>query len=175
MAKQAEVFVEASIDEYEERIATKAKPYHYVGSGLDNVYLVGVKYRYWPQTDMQAAEIPRVPMLLDALGKAVLEKRGLLIGDELRYLRKELRLPSKDFAALVGVTPEQYSRLENGATVTPTMDRLVRLLYVALAKLPAGAAEEVARTTWIAERDPAQRIVASWDEQHHWMVKTMAA
>jgi len=175
MAKQAEAFVDEHVEEYEERVATKAKPYHYVRSGLDNVYLVGVKYRYWPQTDMQAAEIPRVPALLDALAKAVLEKRGLLTGDELRYLRKELRLPSKDFAGLVGVTPEQYSRLENGATVTPTMDRLVRLLYVALAKLPAAAAEEVARTTWTAEPDPAQRIVASWDEEHHWSVKTSAA
>jgi len=166
---------EALVEEYEERVATKAKPYHYVGSGLDTVYLVGVKYRYWPQTDMQAAEIPRLPMLLDALANAVFAKKGLLDGDELRFLRKRLRIPSKDFAQYVGITPEQYSRLENGTTVTPTMDRLVRLLYVALAKLPAAAAEEVARTTWTAERDPAQRIVASWDEEHHWMVKTRAA
>jgi len=167
MAKQAEEFVE--------RVATRAKPYHYVGSGLENVYLVGVKYRYWPRTEMQSADIPRVPALLDALAKAVLEKRGLLTGDELRYLRKELRLPSKDFAGLVGVTPEQYSRLENGATITPTMDRLVRLLYIALAKLPPEAAEEVARTSWMAERDHAQRIIASWDENHNWIVKTKAA
>jgi hypothetical protein len=31
----------------------------------------------------------------------------------------------------------------------------VRLLYVALAKLPAKAAEEVARTTWTADLDHA--------------------
>jgi putative transcriptional regulator len=158
-----------------EKVATRAKPYHYVGSGLENVYLVGVKYRYWPETEMQSADIPRVPALLHALSRAVLEKQGLLTGDELRFLRKELRLPSKDFAALVGVTPEQYSRLENGATITPTMDRLVRLLYVALAKLPAAAAEEVARASWTAERDHAQRIVASWDENHNWVVKMKAA
>jgi transcriptional regulator with XRE-family HTH domain len=124
---------------------------------------------------MQSADIPCLPGLLDALAKMVLTKRGLLTGDELRFLRKELRMPSKDFAGLVGVTPEQYSRLENGATVTPTVDRLVRLLYVALAKLPAEAAEEVARTIWTAELDHAERIIASQDENHNWIVMTKAA
>lgn len=167
MAKQAERILE--------KVATKAKPYHYIGSGLENVYLVGVKYRYWPETEEQSADIPRLPALMDALAQAVFAKKGLLAGDELRFLRKRLRIPSKDFAVLVGVTPEQYSRLENGATITPTMDRLVRLLYVALAKLPPEAAEEVARTSWTTERDHAQRIVASWDENQNWVVKTKAA
>ena len=36
-------------------------------------------------------------------------------GDELRFLRKRMGKSSKDFAHLVGVTSEQYSRIE-GAT-----------------------------------------------------------
>jgi len=167
MAKQADDFVV--------KVATKAKPYHYVGGGLSNVYLVGVKYRYWPESEMQAAEIPCLPALLAALAKTLLQKRGLLNGDELRFLRKELRMASKDFAGLVGVSVEQYSRLENGATVTPTVDRLVRLLYVALAKLPTEAAEGVARTTWTAEVNQQELIVASQDENHDWVVRTKAA
>ena len=162
-------------DRFVERVSTKAKPYHYVTSGLDNVYLVGVKYRYWPGDKTQAAEIPCLPALLDALAEAVFTKKGLLTGDELRYLRKELRMPSKEFAGLVGVTPEQYSRLENGATVTPTVDRLVRLLYAALAKLPQTAAEEAARATWSAEMSREQKIVATVDENRRWVVKTKAA
>ena len=43
------------------------------------------------------------------------KKRGLLNGDELRFLRKQLKVASKDFAPLVGRSSvEQYSRLENG-------------------------------------------------------------
>ena len=45
-------------------------------------------------------------------------------------------------------------------------------------RLHTGAAEEAGHAAWTAERDPAQRVVAScwdWDEQHHWMVKTRAA
>ena len=159
----------------EVKISTKQKPYHHLGAGLPNVYLVGVEYMIDPETGDQSVGIPRLPALLHALAQAVFAKKGLLTGDELRFLRKRLRIPSKDFAALVGVTPEQYSRLENGATITPTMDRLVRLLYVALAKLPPEAAEEVARTSWTTERDHAQRIVASWDENQNWIVKTKAA
>jgi hypothetical protein len=49
------------------------------------------------------------------------------------------------------------------------------LLYVALAKLPAEAAEEVARTTWTSELDHAQRIIASQDENRNWIVKSKAA
>jgi len=157
------------------KVSSKAKPYHYVGSGLPNVYLVGVTYRTWPETGQQAADIPCLPELLEALAKALLSKRSALTGDELRFLRKRLRIASKEFAALVGVTAEQYSRLENGATVTPMMDRLVRLLYVALAKLPVEAAEQVARTTWTAELDHAERIIASQDENNNWIVKTRAA
>jgi len=162
--------------QFEVKTSTIRKPYHYVGSGLSNVYLVGVTYRYWPENDMQSADIPCLPALLDALGKALVGKRSVLTADELRFLRKRLRVPSKDFAGYVGLSPEQYSRLENDAAkVTPMTDRVVRLLYVALAKLPAEIGEEVARITWTAELDHAERIIASQDENHNWIVKTKAA
>ncbi|HZL26211.1 MAG TPA: helix-turn-helix domain-containing protein [Acidobacteriaceae bacterium] len=157
------------------KAATEAKPYHYVGAGLPNVYLVGVTYRYWPEGETQSADIPALPALLDALAKALLEKRGLLNGDELRFLRKQLKVASKDFAPLVGVSVEQYSRLENGATVTPTVDRLVRLLYAAMMKLTPDLAEGVARATWTAKLNHEERIVASQDEHQRWVVKTKAA
>jgi transcriptional regulator with XRE-family HTH domain len=166
---------QTSAQQFEEKTSTVRKPYHYVGSGLGNVYLVGVTYRYWPDSQLQSADIPCLPALLQALAKALVGKRSALNGDELRFLRKQLRVPSKDFAAYVGLSAEQYSRLENGATVTPTVERLVRLLYVALAELPSDAAREVARTIWTAELDHSERIIASQDENHNWIVKTKAA
>jgi|GEM_PF-1075270 len=156
------------------KVATTAKPYHYVGAGLPNVYLVGVTYRSWPESEEQSADIPALPALLDALAKALLEKRGLLNGDELRFLRKQLRVASKDFALLVGVSVEQYSRLENGATVTPTVDRLVRLLYAAMMKLTPDLVEGVARATWTAKLNHEERIVASQDEKQRWVVRMKA-
>jgi DNA-binding transcriptional regulator YiaG len=101
------------------RRATAEEPYHFVGSGLGNVYLVGVEYRVDAQTGEQSAVIPSLPSLMEAIGKVLVEKHTALTGDELRFLRKRLRYASKMFAKLVGVSEEQYSRLENGATITP--------------------------------------------------------
>lgn len=157
------------------KVSTKSKPYHYVGSGLPNVYLVGVEYSFEPETGLQSADIPCLPQLLEALAKALLQKRGLLTSDELRFLRKRLKISSKEFAGLVGVSAEQYSRLENGATVTATVDRLIRLLYIAIAKPVALAAEDVARTMWSAELTHEQRIIATQDEKKRWVVMTKAA
>jgi len=158
------------------RRSSQTKPYHYVGAGLPNVYLVGVEYRVERESGLQSADIPCLPALLDALAKALVEKRAPLTADELRFLRKRLQIASKEFAVYVGLTPEQYSRLENGAaTITPMADRVVRLLYAALAKLPADATAEVARTKWSAAMDHAERIIASQDEEHNWIVKTKAA
>jgi transcriptional regulator with XRE-family HTH domain len=157
------------------RVSTESEPYHIVGSGLRNVYLVGVEYEVDSTTGMQSAVIPCLPNLMEAIGKVVVEKRSALNADELRFLRKRLRFASKVFAKLVGVSEEQYSRLENGATVTATVDRVVRLLYATLAKLSQSESEEVAKTTWTAELNHEERIVASRDENNHWVVLTRAA
>ncbi len=160
---------------FEAKISSERQPYHYVGSGLPNVYLVGVECRTERESDVQQADIPCLPGLLEAIAKALLEKRSLLTGDEIRFLRKRLKKPSKDFAGLVGVTSEQYSRIENGAAVTQTVDRVIRLLYVTLAKLNQEVAEGVVGVKWEAELNHEERIVASQDSDHHWIVQTKAA
>jgi transcriptional regulator with XRE-family HTH domain len=158
------------------RMSTNAHPYHFVGSGLLNVYLVGVQYELDASTGMQAADIPCLPNLLEAIGKVLVEKRTALSPDEIRFLRKRLRFSSKAFAELVGLSSEQYSRIENAsATVTPTVERVVRLLYAALAKPSPTASEEVAVTKWTAELNREERIVACRDETNHWIVLTEAA
>jgi transcriptional regulator with XRE-family HTH domain len=157
------------------RLSTEQEPYRFVGSGLGNVYLIGVEYEVDAATGMQSAAVPCLPALMEAIGKVLVEKSTPLTGDELRFLRKRLRFASKDFAKLIGVSGEQYSRLENGATVTPTVERLVRLLYATLAKLPAEASEEVARTTWSASLSHEEKIVAMRDGAEKWVVLTTAA
>ena len=157
------------------RLSTEQEPYRFVGSGLENVYLVGVEYEVDEATGMQSAAVPCLPALMEAIGKVLVEKSTALTGDKLRFLRKRLRFASKDFAKLIGVSGEQYSRLENAATVTPTVERLVRLLYATLAKLPAEASEEVARTMWSASLSHEERIVGMRDGAETWVVLIPAA
>jgi transcriptional regulator with XRE-family HTH domain len=161
------------------KVSTKHKPYHYLGAGLPNVYLVGVEYTVDGETGEESVGIPCLPDLLNALAVAVVTKDSTLTGEELRFLRKRLGKSSKDFAALVGLTSEQYSRIENGAVLTTPNDKLIRLmfigLYVAKALFSKDLMEKVAGSNWAAAVNHEERIIATHDAGQSWIVQTKAA
>lgn len=163
-------------------ISTEQEPYHYVGSGLTNVHLVGVEYAY---ADGQVqAEIPALPNLLEAVGDAVAGKDSSLRGEEIRFLRKRLRISAKDFARALDLTPEHYSRIENAQVrVTQGVELNVRLLYAGIRKL-ASLSERIAekrihlvelrRPTWSAEF-ANERIIACRDASGAWTAHSKLA
>ena len=163
----------------ETKTSTMRKPYHFVGSGLPNVYLVGVEYELDREADEQRAAIPRLPDLLTWIAVTLLCKEAPLTGEELRFLRKRVGKSSKDFAHLLGLTSEQYSRIENGLRLTPSNDKLVRLLVIGLSVAEAfkqpDLMERVANQTWAARIGPNQRIIAKVDVVQGWTVETKAA
>lgn len=162
--------VDAQESEITETVSTQSNPYHYVGSGLPNVYLVGVQHTVCPDGE-QSAEIPCLPDLLKAIAKAVVEKKAPLTGEEVRFLRKRMRLSSKDFAELIDYNVQHYSRLENSETVKHQMDLLVRLFYAAHAMLPTTVTHELVSTKWEAGFDQKQNIIASKDSHNAWSVQ----
>jgi len=119
---------------FENLTATHARPYHFVGSGLPNVFLVGIKYRKCKSCGVQSAEIPAVENLMIAIARAVIHKDDLLNGKEIRFLRKRLGKKSSEFAKVVGVTPEQVSRWENHDANghERSADKLIRVFYCLL-------------------------------------------
>ena len=88
----------------------------------------------------------------------------------MRFLRKRLRMPSKKFAAMIGLSDEQYSRLENGAPLKATIDKLARLIYGTLEKLPREAQSGLAARMWNASMTIEERIVARSDAEQRWIV-----
>ncbi len=119
---------DASAVEY---VSTAEQPYHYVGSGLGNVFLVGVKYWVCSRCKKQAADIPSLNQLLASIARTLVTKTSPLTGEQVRYLRKRLGKPSKEFSALIGVTPERYSGIESSTTLplSEGRDKLVRFVY----------------------------------------------
>ncbi|HMC32290.1 MAG TPA: hypothetical protein VKL99_15760 [Candidatus Angelobacter sp.] len=115
--------------------STPVKPYHFLDSGLPNVYLVGVKYWVCEKCGAQSAEIPAPEQLMNAIGESVVMKPGILTGREIRFLRKRAGKKAADFAALINKTPEHFSKLETGGLPLhgPT-DKLIRLTYGLLSK-----------------------------------------
>jgi putative zinc finger/helix-turn-helix YgiT family protein len=122
--------VATHIHEVKERRATPEEPYHFVESGLPNVYLVGIKYRVCDTCKMQSADIPAVKQLMEVIARAVVVNDAPLTGLEIRFLRKRLGKKSSDFARLIGVSSEQVSRWENGHNPPEkSADRLIRVFY----------------------------------------------
>ena len=88
-------------------------PYRFKGSGLSNVFLVGITLRTCPDGHGSVAVIPRMAGLLDLLAHILLEKPEGLVGEELRYLRKHVGLSGVEFATRVQIDASTLSRIEN--------------------------------------------------------------
>jgi putative zinc finger/helix-turn-helix YgiT family protein len=109
----------------------KDRAYRYRESGLDFVYLSGVLQYRCPKCGETSVEIPRVNDLHLLIGKALVCKKGLLAGDEVKFLRKEIGMKGKEIAAALSIEPETYSRWENGKRgVAPCHDKSLRMMYV---------------------------------------------
>lgn len=107
------------------------QPYHYTACGLDEVYLIGIKRYACKECGEGYTEFPRIKHLHRIIGKALCQKAGELTGKEISFLRKEMRKSGKEFAQMIGVSPEHFSRLEHGQKlITSTIDRLIRSFYI---------------------------------------------
>ena len=127
--------VNEHIHDLEEKKATSSSPYHFVGSGLPNVYLIGIKYKVCKICGDGAADIPAIKKLMQVIARAVVESEAPLTGPEIRFLRKRLGKKSSEFGRLIGVTSEQVSRWENSHNPPErSADKLIRVFYSMLSK-----------------------------------------
>lgn len=162
------------------RSATLEHPYHYVGSGLQNVYLVGVTYFVCPTCGKQSAEIPAMKSLHEAIARTIVGKSSQISGDEVRFLRKRLNIKAKEFAKMVSLTPEYLSSVENSPDpIDPGRDKLVRIIYRALSgdrKLRDLFCKEDEFQGWITSISTSgvrERITASRLQNNQWKVEAI--
>jgi len=167
-------------DHAEKRSAVAGAEYHYVGSGLPNVYLVGITYFVCKECGKQAAEIPAIKELHGALARTIVSKTSPLTGPEVRYLRKRLSKKAIEFAPMISLTPEYLSALENSPDpVDPGRDKLVRVIYRAMAgdkKLRAVFEKGEDFQRWITSihnTGMGERIVASRLKNNQWRVEAL--
>lgn len=119
-----------------EMVCGKVK-YHYQESGLDNVYLEGTDVCQCPACKEEIVSIHAVPELHNLIGKALTEKKSMLTGREIRFLRKNAGLSAKKFAGMIGVDNATVCRWENGEQNHASQnDRLIRLVYSGIKGLP---------------------------------------
>jgi putative zinc finger/helix-turn-helix YgiT family protein len=110
---------------------TERQNYRYTESGLANVTLVGIEVSHCPSCGERVVSIPRMAQLHRAIALELIRKSAKLTSAEIRFLRKQLGLSSKDLAARIGVEPETVSRWESDANpqpISPPAERALRLM-----------------------------------------------
>lgn len=93
------------------------------------------------------------------IARELVRQPSPLTGQEIKFLRKQLGKKSADFALILDVSPETYSRWENEKqSPSPMADRLIRLYYTVESKDPV-LLKEVQNTLdkVLLERRPRRR------------------
>jgi putative transcriptional regulator len=110
--------------------ATRTKPYHYKGCGLDNVYLHGgVNYIDTPRG--KAVHIENIEGLHRAIGHWLVHEKKNLTGKEFRFLRNEMNLTQQNVAGLLNTDVQNVGRWEReeAEKVPGPAQVVIRLLY----------------------------------------------
>jgi putative zinc finger/helix-turn-helix YgiT family protein len=117
--------------------------YQYRESGLPNVLLKNVEIIRCDNCGNEDPIIPRVNELTRVLAVAVIAKNDRLVGEEIRFLRKYLRMTGDEFGKLLKVDNATLSRWENNAQrPSEQNDMLIRAIAAALGK---GLKQEIER------------------------------
>ncbi len=119
-----------------EHFATDDQPFHFVDSGLDNVYLVGIKYFTDPD-GRTVAEIPAAKQVMRVIARDLVVSKANLTRAEVRFLRKRLGKKATEYCKFLGLEPETLSRIENGQqAISSATEKLARLSYALLSEEP---------------------------------------
>lgn len=120
--------------------------YRFAESGLHNVVLLGIELIRCPQCGNQDPVLPRVNDLMRALATAVLKKPYRLRGEDVRFLRKYLRMTTVEFCPLLHVDKTTLSKWENDDDpIGEQSDRLIRAVTLALGEGLKDRIEEIVR------------------------------
>jgi len=112
--------------------------HHYTECGLDNVYLVNIQICNCMSCGERIVCIPKMPVLHTCIAKSLLEKGSRLNGNEIRFLRKNIGLKSKQLSQYLGVNISTLSRWEHGEQkIALPHDLLLRVEYANIKGLPA--------------------------------------
>lgn len=109
-------------------MTSQRESYDYSASGLP-VVLDGVAVYRCTECGEHEVSLPRVEELHRVIARGVIRKPTRLGPPEIKFLRKWLGHSGEDLAELMGVTPEQVSRWENGKRdMGAPADCLLRIL-----------------------------------------------
>lgn len=144
---------------------TREGVYQFKECGLTNVTLVGIELIECGECGNVDPIIPSVKECMAALAWHIATRPFLLSGEEVRFLRKYLRMSATDFAKLIGADRSTLSNWENNKKpIGSQSERLIRSVVLALGDGLKLRAEEGIRTfDWIVEEPRSESIRIDMD------------
>ena len=151
------------------RRATKQKPYHYKLSGLSAVYLIGIDFECCDGCGAEVPTIPRIGELHRVIAQDLLCAPAALKGEEIRFLRKQVAVPAREFAAMACIAPETLSRFENDKLrPSDAVEKLIRTIATGIllrGEEVRDALLKLARLKMASQRSGDSAFVL---EKHRW-------
>lgn len=106
------------------------KKYHYTECGLDNVYLVNGVEITKAKDGSEEIFIHDIHGLHKLIGKTLVFKRGLLIGNEIKFIRTTLDLSQTSLGRLLGLDYQTVLGWEKNKTpISKTADHLLKIIF----------------------------------------------
>jgi DNA-binding transcriptional regulator YiaG len=103
--------------------------YHFTECGLDNIYLVN-GFEITKNNDDEEIFIHDIHGLLKTIGMMLVTKQGLLIGNEIKFIRTTLDLSQTALARSIGCSYQTILLWEKDKTpISNTADRLLRIIF----------------------------------------------
>ena len=115
-----------------ESVRTVKDPYHFVESGLSNVFLLGIPYVECADCREKSVEIPEIQQLLAVIARRVVKKEAGLTREEFRFLRKAAELTQAAAAEELSVDRTTVVRWESGeiTEIDARSDALMRGFWI---------------------------------------------
>ena len=111
----------------------RSEDYQYTLSGVATIFLKNIQLERCEKCDLEVPHIPKIIRLHETIVRALVLKPSLLSGEEVRFLRKNLRMKAQDWAICLRKDAATISRAEkDGQKLNKDLDLLMRLAFVRL-------------------------------------------